>query len=71
MVIIKTRVKKITIKVDIAKTFDTLSWDFLLNCLKGLNLSEILIGWLKECICITSFTLGYNGVVYGFFKGRR
>lgn len=28
--------KRITIKVDIPKAFDTLSWDFLFSCLEGL-----------------------------------
>ena len=63
--------KRITIKVDIAKAFDTLSWEFLISCLKGMGLPEQFIGWLKECVCTTSFTLGYNGETHGFFKGRR
>lgn len=29
--------KKITIKVDIAKAFDTFSWEFLFSCLQGLQ----------------------------------
>ena len=63
--------KQITIKVDIAKAFDTLSWDFLFSCLQGIGLPEKFVGWLKACICTTSFTLGYNGTVHGFFRGRR
>lgn len=63
--------KRITIKVDIAKAFDTLSWDFLLSCLEGLGLPELFVRWLKACVCTTSFTLGYNGAVHGFFQGRR
>ena len=62
---------RITVKVDIRKAFDTLSWDFLFNCLKGLGLPEKFIGWLRACVCTTSFSLGYNGAVHGFFKGRR
>ena len=57
--------KKITIKVDIAKAFDTLSWDFLLNCLQGLGVPAVLLGWLKKCVCTTNFTVGYNGRVQG------
>lgn len=52
--------KKITIKVDIAKAFDTLSWDFLLE---GLNVPAALVGWLKKCVCTTNLTVGYNGRV--------
>ena len=63
--------KRITIKVDIAKDFDTLSWDFLLTCLRGLQLSPLFLSWLKACICTPSYMVGYNGTVNGYFKGRR
>lgn len=63
--------KRITIKVDIAKAFDTLSWEFLFNCLQGLQLPEVLLKRLKACICSPSFMIGYNGSVQGYFKGRR
>lgn len=63
--------KHITIKVDIAKAFDTLSWEFLFNCLEGLQLPEVLLKRLKACICSPSFMIGYNGSVQGYFKGRR
>lgn len=63
--------KKITIKVDIAKAFDTLSWEFLLNCLQGLEVPETLVGWLRKCVCTTNYTVGYNGRVQGYFKGTR
>lgn len=63
--------KRITIKVDIAKAFDTLSWEFLFNCLIGLQLPSELIGWLRACVCTPSYTVGYNGTVQGYFKGKR
>ena len=63
--------KKITIKVDIAKAFDTLSWDFLFSCLYGLGLPPLFLSWLRACICTTSFMVGYNGMVNGYFKGSR
>lgn len=67
----RTSQKRITIKVDIAKAFDTLSWDFLFNCLLGVGLPAEFIARLRACVCTTSFTLGYNGAVHGFFQGRR
>ncbi|CAA7020699.1 unnamed protein product [Microthlaspi erraticum] len=63
--------KRITIKVDIAKAFDSVSWEFLFNCLEGLELPEQYRKWLKACICTTNFTVGYNGMVQGYFKGKR
>ena len=63
--------KRITIKVDIAKAFDTLSWEFLFSCLEGLHFPERFMRQLRACICTTSFMVGYNGSVHGFFKGKR
>lgn len=63
--------KKITIKVDIAKAFDTLSWEFLLSYLHGLRLPQQFLHWLSCCIYNTSFMVGYNGTVNGYFKGTR
>ncbi|XP_056863927.1 uncharacterized protein LOC108850223 [Raphanus sativus] len=62
---------RITIKVDIAKAFDTLSWEFLFTCLDTLNLPRHFITLLKACVCKTSFMVGYNGMVNGYFKGKR
>lgn len=63
--------KRITIKVDIAKAFDTLSWEFLFSCLESMQIPHHFITMLKACICKTSFMVGYNGTVNGYFKGRR
>ncbi|XP_010495447.1 PREDICTED: uncharacterized protein LOC104772543 [Camelina sativa] len=63
--------KRIVIKVDIAKAFDTLSWDFLFTCLKALEIPNQYLRWLQACICTPNFTIGYNGTVQGYFKGRR
>lgn len=63
--------KRITIKVDIAKAFDTLSWDFLFAALHSFNLPSPLINLLRACVCTPSFTIGYNGMVNGYFKGKR
>ena len=63
--------KRIIIKVDIAKAFDTLSWEFLFSCLDSMQIPRHFLSMLKTCICTTSFMVGYNGTVNGYFKGRR
>ena len=57
--------------MDIAKAFDTLSWIFLFSCLESLGLPPHFVKLLKACICKTSFMVGYNGTVNGYFKGSR
>lgn len=62
---------RITLKVDIAKAFDTLNWDFLFICLSALEVPSIYLNWLRACVCTPSFTIGYNGTIQGHFKGKR
>ncbi|KAL0740389.1 hypothetical protein Bca4012_081902 [Brassica carinata] len=63
--------KRITIKVDIAKAFDTIRWEFIFQCMRGLKLPELFIRWVQACVCTTSFSVGFNGSLHGYFKGRR
>lgn len=63
--------KRITIKVDIAKAFDTVIWDFILSLLRGINVPKSFIRWLQACLCNTAFSIGYNGMVHDFFKGKK
>lgn len=43
--------KRITIKVDIAKAFDTIRWQFIFKCLRGLDVPELFLRWLEACVC--------------------
>lgn len=63
--------KRITIKVDIAKAFDTVRWEFLFACLRSYNIPEVLIRWLEACVCTPSYSVAFNGSTYGYFKGKR
>lgn len=63
--------RRLTIKVDITKAFDTLRWDFILHCLAALNIPCLYIQWIKECITTPSFAVGINGSIHGFFKSSR
>ncbi|XP_010519158.1 PREDICTED: uncharacterized protein LOC104798680 [Tarenaya hassleriana] len=58
-------------KMDIKKAFDTISWDFILDILKGLALPPVFIGWIRACISSPSFSVAINGELAGFFPGKR
>lgn len=59
-----------TLKIDIAKAFDSINWDFLLECLTSLSLPTVYIHWLKQCFTTTAFSVGLNGRLHGYFYGR-
>lgn len=63
--------KMITLKVDITKAFDTVRWYFILNCLKALQFPDIYISWVASCLTTTSFSVGINENLHGYFKGSR
>lgn len=63
--------KRITIKVDIAKVFDTVDWGFIFNFLQGMDLPYLFLHWLHACTTSPSFVIGFNGSVQGYFRSTR
>lgn len=63
--------KMLTLKINIAKAFDTVNWGFLFSFLSGIGLPPLFLRWLEACICTPSFMVGFNGMVHGYFKGKR
>ncbi|GJU72240.1 hypothetical protein Tco_1263645 [Tanacetum coccineum] len=62
---------KITDSVDIQKAYDTVNWRFLKEVLIGGGFHDRMIGWIKECVSSTSFSISINGSLHGYFKGKR
>ncbi|XP_059663891.1 uncharacterized protein LOC132309616 [Cornus florida] len=63
-----------TLKVDLIKAYDTLSWQFILDVLQLMQFPPIFISWIKACISTASFSICINGELCGFFnsiKGLR
>ncbi|XP_013613644.1 PREDICTED: uncharacterized protein LOC106319794 [Brassica oleracea var. oleracea] len=63
--------KKLTLKIDIAKAFDSVRWDFLTACLEALNLPADYITWLPSCYSTPTYSVGINGRLHGYFNGTR
>lgn len=59
------------IKVDIQKTFDSISWSYLEDLLTGLQFLYKFINWIMECVSTTSYSISINGSLEGHFKGER
>nr|GEU59262.1 hypothetical protein [Tanacetum cinerariifolium] len=58
-------------KVDIQKAYDTVDWNFLKVILLGFGFHDRLVGWIMECVTSTSFSININGLLHGYFNGKR
>ncbi|GKE04927.1 RNA-directed DNA polymerase, eukaryota, reverse transcriptase zinc-binding domain protein, partial [Tanacetum coccineum] len=63
--------KRVALKVDIQKAYDTVDWSFLENILKGFGFHETMVKWIITCVTTTSFSISINGVSSGYFRGGR
>ncbi|PRQ42072.1 putative RNA-directed DNA polymerase [Rosa chinensis] len=59
------------IKVDIAKAFDTLNWDFLLRVLSNFGFSPTFTSWVSSILHSARLSLLINGSPQGFFTCSR
>lgn len=59
------------IKIDLMKAFDSLNWDFILNCLKVMGFPLSFLRWIKGCITSPYFSVAVNGSLCGYFAGQR
>lgn len=53
------------------KAFDSVSWDFILHCLKCFGAPMRFVKWIKECLTSPRFTIALNGSLVGYFPGRK
>lgn len=67
----KRTTPKCTLKIDIRKSYDTISWGFSYGFLKELCFSDVFISWIMACVTSPSYSLNINGEIVGFFKGQR
>ncbi|GJW07139.1 hypothetical protein Tco_1569562 [Tanacetum coccineum] len=58
-------------KIDIQKAYDTVDWHFMDVILKRFGFPPLINKWIMACVSSTSFLIGVNGDIHGFFKGKR
>lgn len=58
-------------KIDIQKAYDTVNWVFLRHILVGVRFHEIMIRWIMACVTSTSYSICVNGMLHGYFPGKR
>lgn len=62
---------KCCLKIDLRKAYDTISWSFLKEVLRGLGMPWVVTEWIMQCVTTPSYSLAINGSLHGFFKGQR
>lgn len=60
--------KKYAIKIDLAKAYDFLHWDFLKVILATITLLPWFIGWIMNYVYNLSFLVNINREFVGFFS---
>lgn len=63
--------KRLFFKVDFAKAYYSVNWNFLLEMLKNLNFPEIWVKWIKERISSARVNVFVNGSPIGEFGLER
>lgn len=59
------------IKVDMAKAYDRVDWNFLNLVLESFGFSQRFCGIVAECVSSPWFSIMMNGTYKGFFKPSR
>lgn len=52
-------------KIDLRKTYDSMSWSFFCNLLKKLWFPSIFVQWLRACVYTASYEV-LNGIPEGY-----
>jgi mannosylglycoprotein endo-beta-mannosidase len=59
------------LKIDIAKTFDRLEWNFIIEALVCKWLQDHLINLIHACVSSPIFSVVINGQPFAKFRGNR
>ncbi|GLT48179.1 hypothetical protein SLA2020_218200 [Shorea laevis] len=60
-----------TLKIDLMKAFDSVSWKFILAALEALSFPPVFVNWIKVCITSPIFSIAINGALEGYFPGKK
>lgn len=67
----KLKEKRLFFKVDFARAFDTVNWDYFINMKTKMNFPAKWIQWIQECISISRTKVLVNGNPTGEFALER
>ncbi|MCI11700.1 RNA-directed DNA polymerase (Reverse transcriptase), partial [Trifolium medium] len=61
----------LTVKIDIAKAFDTIDWQLLLKVLKAFGFSPVFCSWIHTILNSAKLSISINGKQEGYFDCAR
>lgn len=61
----------LAIKIDIAKAFDTIDWNFLLKVLKSFGFNSLFCNWINTILHSAKLSISVNGKSEGYFSCSR
>jgi hypothetical protein len=68
---IRSREPGVICKMDLAKAYDHVNWDFLLYVLRRCGFGDKWCSWIARCISFAKFSVLVNGSPNGFFSSTR
>jgi hypothetical protein len=61
----------LALKIDIAKAFDTLDWNFLLKVLRSFGFNDVFCNWIHVILKSAFLSVSINGKSHGYFNCTR
>ncbi|KAK8695640.1 hypothetical protein V6N13_000791 [Hibiscus sabdariffa] len=61
----------VVVKIDFAKAYDCVRWEFLFQVLHAMGFGERWCRWIRECVCTVRLAVLLNGSVTWEFAMRR
>ncbi|XP_042486761.1 uncharacterized protein LOC122066986, partial [Macadamia integrifolia] len=59
------------LKLEVQKTYDTLSWEFLFSIMKTFGFSDRWIGWIHQILLTSKISVLLNGGPVGYLVWKR
>ncbi|GKB26396.1 RNA-directed DNA polymerase, eukaryota, reverse transcriptase zinc-binding domain protein [Tanacetum coccineum] len=67
----KNSPSRCSLKIDIAKAYDIVDWNFWQATLENFSFHSRMVCWIMTCVSSAAFTIGINGEINGYFKSSR
>lgn len=68
---VKNREREFLMKVDLAKAFDRVDWEYMFALLLVYGFSPTMCAWIRACVTSSKSTMLFNGKGDGFLKPTR